>query len=106
MRRDIDGRITFFNEFAQDFFGYRKEEILGKMSIGTIVPEVERSGRDLKEMIEDIGKHPERYTNNENENMRANGERVWIAWTNSRSGMKMDRSRKSYALVTISPNVR
>jgi PAS domain S-box-containing protein len=82
MRRDITGRITFFNEFAQDFFGYSKEEILGRNVIGTIVPEVERSGRDLKEMIEDIGKHPERYTNNENENMRANGERVWIAWTN------------------------
>jgi PAS domain S-box-containing protein len=82
MRRDVTGHITFFNEFAQDFFGYSKDEILGRNVIGTIVPEVERSGRDLKEMIEDIGKHPERYTNNENENMRANGERVWIAWTN------------------------
>jgi len=82
MRRDITGHITFFNEFAQDFFGYSKDEILGRNVIGTIVPEVDRSGRDLKEMIEDIGKHPERYTSNENENMRANGERVWIAWTN------------------------
>ena len=82
MRRDIAGHVTFFNEFAQDFFGYSKEEILGKNVIQTIVPKVERSGRDLREMIEDIGKHPERYTNNENENMRANGERVWIAWTN------------------------
>ena len=92
MRRDITGRITFINEFAQDFFGYSKEEILGRNTIGTIVPEVERSGRDLKEMIEDIGKHPERYTNNENENMRANGERVWIAWTNKPIWMKMARS--------------
>ena len=82
MRRDITGRITFINEFAQDFFGYSKEEILGRNTVGTIVPEVDRSGRNLKAMIEDIGKHPERYKNNENENMRANGERVWIAWTN------------------------
>ena len=82
MRRDIAGRITFFNEFAQNFFGYGKDEILGRNVIGTIAPEVERSGRYLKEMIEDIGKHPERYTKNENENMLANGERVWIAWTN------------------------
>ncbi|MGO9415737.1 MAG: PAS domain S-box protein [Syntrophobacteraceae bacterium] len=82
MRRDISGHITFFNEFAQDFFGYSKREVLGRNVIGTIVPEFDRSGRDLKEMIEDIGRHPERYTNNENENMRANGERVWIAWTN------------------------
>ena len=82
MRRDISGQITFLNKFAQNFFGYRKDEILGKNVIGTIVPEVERSGRDLKAMIEDMGKRPERYTNCENENMRANGDRVWIAWTN------------------------
>jgi len=82
MRRDITGHVTFFNEFAQNFFGYSKEEILGRNVIGTIAPEVDRSGRDLKEMIEDIGRHPERYTKNENENMRANGERVWLAWTN------------------------
>jgi PAS domain S-box-containing protein len=82
MRRDITGHITFFNEFAQDFFGYTKEEVLGRNVVGTIVPEVDRSGRNLKAMIEDIGKYPERYTNNENENMRSNGERVWIAWTN------------------------
>jgi PAS domain S-box-containing protein len=33
-------------------------------------------------MIKNIGRHPERYLNNENENQRRNGERVWIAWTN------------------------
>ena len=82
MRRDVSGHITFFNGFAEDFFGYTKEEILGRNVVGTIVPEVDRSGRNLKAMIEDIGKHPERYANNENENIRRNGEPVWIAWTN------------------------
>lgn len=82
MRRDIAGHITFFNEFAQKFFGYERDEILGKNVVGTIVPEVDRSGRNLREMIEDIGRHPEQYACNENENMRKSGERVWIAWTN------------------------
>ncbi len=82
MRRDISGRITFFNEFAQKFFGYSQEEILGKSVIGTIVPPVDSSGRDLAAMIEAIGKYPERYASNFNENMRSNGERVWVAWTN------------------------
>lgn len=82
MRRDVAGRITFFNEFAQKFFGYSQEEIIGKSVIGTIVPPVDSSGRDLGRMIEDIGKYPERYATNVNENMRSNGERVWIAWTN------------------------
>jgi hypothetical protein len=33
-------------------------------------------------MIQDIVRHPERYRHNENENMRRDGARVWIAWTN------------------------
>ena len=33
-------------------------------------------------MIKDIGINPEKYITNENENMRRNGERVWVAWTN------------------------
>jgi light-regulated signal transduction histidine kinase (bacteriophytochrome) len=33
-------------------------------------------------MINDILAHPERYIHNENENMRKNGERVWISWSN------------------------
>jgi PAS domain S-box-containing protein len=82
IRRDSQGTITFFNEFAQDFFGYTEDEILGKNVIGTIVPDIESTGRNLSVMIQDIGLHPERYSNNENENMRRNGERVWVAWTN------------------------
>ena len=82
MRRDISGRITFFNEFAQKFFGYSQEEILGRNVVGTIVPPADSSGRDLSKMIEDIGKNPERYVSNVNENMRSNGDRVWVAWTN------------------------
>ena len=81
-RIDITGRITFFNEFAQKFFGYTEDEILGKNVVGTIVPEIDTSFRDLRAMIKDIIKNPERYTVNENENIRRNGERVWILWTN------------------------
>jgi len=82
LRMDKDGNITFFNEFAQQFFGYAEDEILGKNVIGTIVPEIESTGRDLKGLIQDMGRYPERYINNLNENMRRNAERVWIAWTN------------------------
>ena len=82
MRMDPKGFVTFFNKFAQDFFGYSEDEILGRNVIGTIVPETDASGHNLTAMIENIGKHPERYIKNENENIRRNGERVWIAWTN------------------------
>ncbi|MGB6370983.1 MAG: sensor domain-containing diguanylate cyclase [Atribacterota bacterium] len=82
LRMDINGRITFFNEFAQKFFSYTKDEILGKNVVGTIVPEMDTSYRDLKAMIKDIIQNPNLYTINENENIRRNGERVWILWTN------------------------
>jgi PAS domain S-box len=36
----------------------------------------------LKEMILDIGINPEKYKINVNENMRKNGERIWVSWTN------------------------
>jgi PAS domain S-box-containing protein len=81
-RRDPQGHIIFFNEYAQTFFGYSEGEILGKHVVGTIVPERDSSDQDLAAMIRDISEHPDRYASNINENMRRNGERVWISWTN------------------------
>jgi two-component system sensor histidine kinase/response regulator len=82
LRLNPEGKIMFINEFAKEFFGYTEKEIIGKNVIGTIVPKTESSGRDLAAMIRDLGLHPELYINNENENMRKNGQRIWIAWTN------------------------
>ena len=82
LRFDTQGRITFFNEFAQRFFGYTEDEILHHHLVGKIVPPTESSGRDLKAMIEDIIRNSARYVHNENETIRRNGERAWVAWTN------------------------
>jgi PAS domain S-box-containing protein len=82
LRMDTEGRVIFFNTYAQNFFGYREADIIGKNVIGTIVPEIDIAGFDLAEMIKDIGTHPERYVANENENIRRNGERVRITWMN------------------------
>ena len=79
---DAIGNITFFNEFAQKFFGYSEEEIIGKNAIGTIIPHTDSSGNDLAAMGEDILQHPERYICNEHENIRKNGELVWVSWRN------------------------
>ena len=82
IRRNVKGEIVFFNEFAQKFFGYSEQEIIGKNVIGTIVPETDSYGRNLAKMIRDIGRRPELYATNENENICKDGRRVWIAWTN------------------------
>ena len=82
LRMDVHGRITFFNEFAQSFFGYTEDEILGQNMVDTIVPETDSTGRDLTTVIRDIIQNPKQYANNENENVQRNGKRVWIAWAN------------------------
>lgn len=82
LKMDKKGRITFFNEFAEKFFGFNKEKIMGKNVIGTIVPETESSGRNLQEFINMVVKDPESYVNSENENITHDKRRVWVAWTN------------------------
>ncbi len=81
MRLDPEGRITFFNEFAQAFFGYREEEILGQSAVGTIVPPTDRHGRDLAAVVADLVQHPEQYPTHELENLRRQGDRAWVTWT-------------------------
>jgi len=82
LRMDREGRILFLNKFAQRFFGYAGNEVIGRNVVGTIVPETDSAGNDLRAMIVDIGLHPDQYAVNENENMRRDGTRIWIAWTN------------------------
>jgi diguanylate cyclase (GGDEF)-like protein/PAS domain S-box-containing protein len=82
MRMDPAGTITFFNEFAQTFFEFREEDILGRKIVGTIVPETETSGRDLKKLLSNICESPDRYQVNENENITRSGRIVFVAWTN------------------------
>jgi PAS domain S-box-containing protein len=82
LRWSRDGRITFLNEFGQRFFGYTEKEILGRNVIGTIVPEDKGTGRNLRSLMEEILRDPQKFERNINENMRRNGERVWIDWTN------------------------
>ena len=82
LRMDMGGRISFINEFAEKFFGYSQEEIIGRSVLDTIVPEKDRYGADLKTMIASIIKNIKDHKINENENIKKNGDRVWITWTN------------------------
>jgi PAS domain S-box-containing protein len=82
IRMDLTGTITFFNTYALSFFDYTAEEVIGKNVVGTIVAEKSRPGHDLSMMANDLGFNAEGYAVNVNENIRRNGDRVWIAWIN------------------------
>ena len=81
LRRDIRGNITFFNEFAQKFFGFTEDEILGRNIKGTIFPARESTKHDPKKITELLRHDPDRQIVSENKNILKNGKTVWIAWT-------------------------
>lgn len=83
LRWDAEGRVVFINPYGLKFFGYEADELIGKNVVGTIVPESESiSRRDLGQLMLDIQQDPDRFRNNENENIVRDGRRVWIYWTN------------------------
>jgi len=81
MRRDIEGNITFFNEFAQNLFGFTEKEILGKSLEGTIFPNTKSTKIYLDNLLSLLKHTPEKPIINENESVLRNGKKVWIAWT-------------------------
>ena len=82
LRWNRDGVITFFNDYGLRFFGFEAEELVGKRVWDTIVPARQDDGRDLQLMMHEIFSNVEQYRTNMNQNVRKNGERVWIAWNN------------------------
>ncbi len=76
-----DGTLIFFNEYAERFFGYRADEVVGR-HVGVLVPDRDSEGTDLARLAEDIASQPDRYVNYINENVRRDGRRVWMSWTN------------------------
>jgi PAS domain S-box-containing protein len=82
LRMDLEGKITYLNRFAEQFFGYTREEVIGRSVQDTIIPESDSEGRDLTDLINAIVMDPNKYASSENENIRKNGSRVWISWSN------------------------
>lgn len=81
LRFDTEGRITFFNEYAQRFFGYDEGEIIGRHVLKTIVPQTDSTGQDLEKKFKKLLNKPDAYTNMEIETIRRDGERLWVTWT-------------------------
>jgi len=79
---DRDGVILSMNEYGLSFFGYTKEEIIGKNVYETITPKFESTGRDLRTLAFDIHQNEKQYKIHINENTKKNGERVWVYWAN------------------------
>ena len=42
-----EGRLNFFNEYAEEVFGYSSQEVLGQLVMDVLVPTIDSSGADL-----------------------------------------------------------
>ncbi|MFA5162038.1 MAG: PAS domain S-box protein [Elusimicrobiales bacterium] len=81
MRVDLSGNITFFNEFAQSFFGFGENEILGKNFITTLFPRESAPYSEAAAMLRRLAQGGESSLSFQSENLRRGGETASIAWT-------------------------
>ncbi len=81
LRIDTGGKIIFFNEFAQRFFGYTEKELIGKNAGSFILPVSGSKRLSFEKLTKSLQKDPERPVVNENETVKKSGIKVWIAWT-------------------------
>ncbi len=83
LRLDPKGKITFLNKYAQEFYGYTEDEILGRNALGMIVPITDSSGGDLSSLYGEFLRNPDRHDHFESESVRRLGEKVWVSWSNT-----------------------
>jgi len=82
LRWDFSGKILFINSYGEQFFGYKREELIGKNIIGTIVPETGKSSENTRALISAIEANPDIHEKNINENITREGKKVLVSWTN------------------------
>ncbi|HLN54725.1 MAG TPA: PAS domain S-box protein [Bacteroidales bacterium] len=102
MKADKNLNITYMNDFGLEFFGYTREEILGRNVLGTTIPKRDHAGRDLEAMTEEIKNNPHLYLTNVHQNTRKSGELVWVSWTNK---PRYDKGGKLIEILAIGNDI-
>jgi PAS domain S-box-containing protein len=92
VRIDEQGKVLFFNEYAEDLFGYMPEEVIGKSLNETIGKPI---GLETHSMFEVFKNN--RYV--ELEHRARNGGYLWVGWTNRPIFDKGDKAPKEYLCV-------
>lgn len=101
LRWNLEGGLTYINQFGIEFFGYSREELIEK-GIGIIIPDRDSSGRDLSQLLADVASDPEKFKYYENENILKSGEKVCITWTNR---PMYDSQRKLIEIISIGNDI-
>ena len=81
LRVDTEGKVAYFNEFAQRFFGYSEKELIGKNAGRIILPASGHNQLSFNKLISALRHDPTKHMVSENETHTSSNEIVWIAWT-------------------------
>ncbi|RPI78858.1 MAG: response regulator [Desulfobacteraceae bacterium] len=81
MRMNLNGEITFFNEFAQRFFGFTAKDVIGANALGTVFSTNEAGRIDFEELLNFLRNDPNHQLATETETILKNGDKAWITWT-------------------------
>jgi PAS domain S-box-containing protein len=81
LRVNTEGNISYFNEFAQRFFGYTEKELIGKNAGQIILPTSGPNRLSFRKLIASLRNDPTQQMISENETKTRSREVVWIAWT-------------------------
>ena len=81
LRVNIEGEISYFNEFAQRFFGYTEKELIGKNAEHIILPVSDPNLLSFTKLISALRNDPTHHMVSENQTKTRSHKDVWIAWT-------------------------
>jgi len=81
LRVDTKGKISYFNEFAQRFFGYTEKELIGKNAGRIILPVSGPNQLSFEKLAFSLRNDPGQHMVSENETKTRSLKDVWIAWT-------------------------
>ncbi|MYL83537.1 PAS domain S-box protein [Desulfovibrio aerotolerans] len=79
LRLDIAGRVAFCNAFGLQFFGFFLEETLDK-ELGLLIDPPQTADPPWPAILAGLADAPEGVVSMTREQLRRNGESVWIAW--------------------------
>jgi PAS domain S-box-containing protein len=81
LKMDRDGSITFFNEYAERFFGIPKDHAIGKAA-GVLIFRTGSGGEgDLEELIRILSSGGSVPPGMETSHVTGDGHQVWVRWT-------------------------
>ena len=81
LKWDATGKITFWNEFAERVFGYRRTEALGRNVIETLFTAEEQPAQYFEDLKRLVAGHPHAPTPLRTESITKSGNKRRISWT-------------------------